>query len=294
MYYRRKVLLAILEKFGGRLSKTDLQKYLFLFSQKQFNPAYDFYPYRFGCYSAQATQDLGTLKKYELVQETSFGWELNQSNQFFSTLKATDQRDLVSFYQEFKNVSGKDLIRYVYTNHPFYAIHSEIAKDILSLQELKRVESEKPKSSVKSIFTIGYEGKSIEKYVTELIRNSVTVLCDVRKNPLSMKFGFSKKQLKGIVESVGIQYFHFPGLGIVSSKRQELHSKSDYNKLFLEYQRTTLRKNQSDIIALKKIFEENGRIALTCFEADFECCHRSHTANALLDAIKDPPSVIHL
>lgn len=294
MYYRRKVLLAILEKFGGQLSKTDLQKYLFLFSQKQSNPAYDFYPYRFGCYSAQVTQDLGTLKKYELVQETPLGWELSKSEHFFTTLKAADQKDLVSFHQEFRMLTGKDLIRYVYTHYPFYAIHSEIAKDILSINELANVDKEKPKSNTRAIFTIGYEGKSIEKYVTELIRNSVTVLCDVRKNPLSMKFGFSKKQLKGIVESVGIKYIHFPGLGIVSSKRQELHSKSDYNKLFLEYQRTTLRKNESDIIALKKIFEENGRIALTCFEADSVCCHRSHTANALLDAIKDPPSVIHL
>lgn len=294
MYYRRKVLLAILERFGGRLSKTDLQKYLFLFSQRQPKPSYDFYPYRFGCYSAQATQDLGTLKKYDLVQETSFGWEVNKSETYFSTLKATDLKDLESFSNEFMKVSGKELIRYVYTHYPFYAIHSEIAKDILSTSELKKVEAEKPKSNARAIFTIGYEGKSIEKYVTALIQNSVKVLCDVRKNPLSMKFGFSKKQLKGIVESVGIQYIHFPELGISSDKRQELHSKSDYKKLFLEYQKTTLQKNKSDIIALKKIFEEKKRIALTCFEADSECCHRSHTANALLDAIKDVPSVIHI
>ncbi|EMY71547.1 DUF488 family protein [Leptospira vanthielii] len=294
MYYRRKVLLAILEKFGGRLSKTDLQKYLFLFSQKQSNPAYDFYPYRFGCYSAQATQDLGTLKKYELVQETPLGWELSKSDHFFTTLKAADRKDLVSFHQEFRMLTGKDLIRYVYTHYPFYAIHSEIAKDILSINELANVDKEKPKSNTRAIFTIGYEGKSIEKYVTELIRNSVHVLCDVRKNPLSMKYGFSKKQLKGVVESVGIQYIHFPGLGIVSSKRQELNSKSDYQKLFLEYQKTTLRENQSDLRSLNKIYEENARIALTCFEADSECCHRSHTANALLDAIKEPTSVIHL
>ena len=34
LYYRQKILLALLEVFGGQLKKTDLQKYLFLFTQE--------------------------------------------------------------------------------------------------------------------------------------------------------------------------------------------------------------------------------------------------------------------
>ena len=35
LYYRRKILLALLETFGGKLTAKSLQKYLFLFTRKQ-------------------------------------------------------------------------------------------------------------------------------------------------------------------------------------------------------------------------------------------------------------------
>jgi hypothetical protein len=38
MYYRRKVILALLQQFEGSLSKTDFQKLLFLYCQNQFRP----------------------------------------------------------------------------------------------------------------------------------------------------------------------------------------------------------------------------------------------------------------
>lgn len=34
------------------------------------------------------------------------------------------------------------------------------------------------------------------------------------KNPISMKYGFSKSQLQNACEGVGISYNHFPDLGI--------------------------------------------------------------------------------
>ena len=43
--------------------------------------------------------------------------------------------------------------------------------------------------------TIGYEGLSLEQYIVTLLINDVRVLCDVRKNAYSQKFGFSKNQL---------------------------------------------------------------------------------------------------
>jgi hypothetical protein len=45
------------------------------------------------------------------------------------------------------------------------------------------------------IVTIGYEGRSLEAFLNLLLQNSVTLLCDVRRNPLSRKYGFSKSTL---------------------------------------------------------------------------------------------------
>jgi hypothetical protein len=58
LYYRRKILLALLEAFEGRLGKIDLQKLLLLFSKLQNKADFHFVPYQYGCYSYQANWDL--------------------------------------------------------------------------------------------------------------------------------------------------------------------------------------------------------------------------------------------
>ncbi|HBN05224.1 MAG TPA: hypothetical protein DD434_05475, partial [Bacteroidales bacterium] len=64
MYYRRKILLALLSLFGGKLTAKQLQKYLFLFTRLQDTKSFDFVPYHYGCFSFQANQDIATLTTY--------------------------------------------------------------------------------------------------------------------------------------------------------------------------------------------------------------------------------------
>lgn len=294
MYYRRKLILAVLQTFEGTLSKLDLQKLLFLFTQKQMKPSYDFMPYRFGCYSPQANQDLKTMIKYNLVKEDGNDWIITDSLNYKLTLNKKDREDLELFAGEYKSLRGRPLIEYVYEKYPFYAIKSEIVESVLNSDKIKKVKSLLPSKNDPVLFTIGYEGKSIEKYVTELIKEDIKLLCDIRKNPLSMKFGFSKNQLKGILEGVGIEYVHIPGLGIDSDKRQELNTPSDYEQLFSEYEKTTLIQNTTDLQALAKLFQKAKRIALTCFESDHHSCHRSRTANALQILLPKNTPLVHL
>ena len=294
MYYRRKVLLALLENSGGRLSKTDLQKLLFLFTNLQDEPVYDFLPFKYGCYSPLATQDLKTMVKYDMVEEQETGWVLKTKTNYSRELKNNDQKELLNFTHQFRNLRGTNLVRYVYKEYPFFAIKSEIKDDILTKNELKKVEKSTPHKEEPCLFTIGYEGKSVEKYVTQLIHEDVKVLCDIRKNPLSMKFGFSKNQLKGILEAVGIEYLPVSGLGIESADRKELKTPADYEKLFLVYEKTTLVTNQKDLNLLANTLASKKRIALTCFEADHHSCHRSRTANALLPILPKNINLIHL
>ncbi|EMK04119.1 MULTISPECIES: DUF488 family protein [Leptospira] len=294
MFYRRKIILALLQSFGGTLSKTDLQKLLFLFSQRQENASFDFLPYRFGCYSPQATQDLKTMIHYGQVKEQKSGCVVLDSLDYRKTLKTTDIERLSIFSKDYSKLRGKALVRYVYENYPFYAIKSEIAESILNDDHWKKVKKSVPVKKEPCLFTIGYEGKTVERYVTELIRENIQVLCDVRKNPLSMKFGFSKTQLKTILETVGIEYIHIPGLGIDSAKRQEINTRKDYEKLFRDYEATTLRGNLKDLKSIAELFNKRHRIALTCFEADSSCCHRSRTAKALLKYLPKKTELSHL
>ncbi len=86
------------------------------------------------------------------------------------------------------------------------------------------------------IYMIGYEGLALETFVRRLNESGIKQILDVRRNPISRKPGFSKKKLAERLAVSGIQYFHFPELGIPTSMRRELNSKADYQRLLDEYE----------------------------------------------------------
>jgi|LSQX01.2.fsa_nt_gb uncharacterized protein (DUF488 family) len=286
MYYRRKILLALIELFGGQLTAKRLQKYLFLFTRKQSLKAYDFIPYRYGCFSFQANQDLSTMQKYGYLdiveQEHGRYIQLKESGNYLSLLDLFDRQALISIKEEFGHYSQNELIRYTYQKYPYYAINSTIAHELLNTAELETVVRQKKKYNEPQLFTIGYEGITLETYINKLIINDVHVLCDVRKNAYSQKYGFSKSQLQKACEGVGISYIHMPELGINSDKRQHLISQNDYDLLFEDYEKNTLQNNSNALLRIKEILKKEKRVALTCFEKNPLQCHRSRIANALM------------
>lgn len=286
LYYRRKLLLAVLEAFGGTLSAKTLQKYLFLITRGQETKTFDFVPFKYGCFSFQANQDLQTLVTLGYLTNTiingSSGYTLNNGNSTLSELDMFDRQKLISIRNEFINYTQDELIRYVYLKAPFYAINSVIAEKLLSPEELERVKAQKRHIEEHGLFTIGYEGLSLESYITQLILKDIKVLCDVRKNAYSRKFGFSKVQLQKACVGVGIKYVHIPELGIESEKRQELKTQSDYNHLFENYEMTSLKENWNYLNIIVDLLKTEGRVALTCFEKSPLMCHRSRVAKAIL------------
>jgi uncharacterized protein (DUF488 family) len=286
LYYRRKIILALLEVFDGQLTAKSLQKYLFLFTRAQSVKAFDFIPYRYGCFSFQANQDLITMEKYnylEITEEQNGRFiKLKQTGQYLEMLNMFDRQALLNVKAEFGSMTQTDLIRYTYQKYPYFTINSSIANELLSEDELAIIETHKRTLSEPQLFSIGYEGITFETYINKLIINDVHVLCDVRKNAYSQKYGFSKSQLQKACTGVGIHYVHMPELGIESEQRQELHSQADYNRLFENYEKTTLKNNRAAILKIRALIESNGRVALTCFEKNPHQCHRSRVVKALM------------
>lgn len=285
-YYRRKIILALLQMFEGELLSTPLQKYLFLLTRMQKEKTFDFIPYKFGCYSLQANHDLTVLEKMgylEKVQRNnSTLWKLKSKDDFIGVLKTDDLSALNNLYRNFSGLRTADLIKHTYLNYPFWAINSTILCDVLTMEERKKVLEQKNISDLKCLYTIGYEGISLETYINKLIINNVKVLCDVRKNAYSQKWGFSKSTLQDACEKAGIRYMHIPQLGIESEERQELKTMSDYKHLFATYALTTLQDNKTYLLQLAEIVTQNERVALTCFEKDVEMCHRGVVASELM------------
>lgn len=275
-----------MELFGGQLTAKSLQKYLFLFTRKQCEKSFDFIPYRYGCFSFQANQDLLTLQRYgflEVLDQSSGRFiTLKQTGNYLAMLDMFDRQALIEVKDTFGNYKQNDLIRYTYLKYPYYAIKSSIAHQLLTPDELINVEKQKKKCNESQLMSIGYEGITLEAYINKLIINDVHVLCDVRKNAYSQKYGFSKNQLQKACEGVGIQYIHIPELGIESDKRKELNSQKDYDILFENFEETTLKNNYNAVLKVREILDKEKRVALTCFEKNPLQCHRTRVANALM------------
>ncbi len=267
--------------FDGELEKIRLQKLLFLFTKKQQKAEYDFIPYKYGCYSYSANADLTTMVNKGMLSESETSFKSNEKINYLNTLKEADKKQLLQIKQLYGNMNSNALMKHTYTNFPYWAINSTVASNILTTTELEKVNQYKPTGSKTILFTIGYEGISLEEYLNRLLKNGVKILVDVRNNPLSMKYGFSKSLLKKYCESLDIQYMHFPDVGIQSDQRQELNTQTDYDKLFAAYRKDNLTKTITTQTVILNLLKQHKRIALTCFEANICQCHRKHLAEAI-------------
>ncbi len=294
MFYRRKVLLALLQLFDNELDKLRLQKLLFLFTERQSKPEYNFVPFRFGCFSHSANADLIAMVLKGLVSEGAGSFLKIDKNDYMNQLKSKDSILLHEVKMQFGCLSAADLFKHIYINFPYYATKSENIDSVITGNDLLRVHKEVSVNNETILFTIGYEGISVEEFYNRLIKNDVKVLVDVRKTPLSMKYGFSKYELQNFCANFDIDYMHIPEVGIGKEQRVELNTQFDYDRLFTIYKKDILSRTfklQNDIFDLLK---RRKRIALTCFEANICRCHRKHLAEAIKNLPDFTYSVKHL
>lgn len=290
LYYRRKLILALFETFGNVLSSRRIQKILFLITRgAKDTKSFDFVPFKYGSFSFQIAQDLTTLTTYGYLNKTTVNnhtaYQYIGNKSVVDDLNLFDKQKLIEVKHQWSDKSDDELFHFVYTNYPFYGINSEIAQDLLSVNEYSKLAQQKERliKNVTQLYTLGYEGLNLESYITKLILKDIKVLCDVRKNAFSQKFGFSKKTLQIACEGVGIKYIHIPQLGIDSDKRQDLNTQSDYNRLFDEYEQTTLMQNDEYLDIILEHIRIDKRVVLMCFEKDPLTCHRSRIAKSILN-----------
>lgn len=294
MYYRRKILLSLLEIFGGQLKKIRLQKLLLLFTKKQETPAYDFVPYKYGCFSFGANADLHAMIRHEQVSKDGKTWKKKTSISYLTELNPEDRKILNDLKQQYENASASELLNITYRRFPYYALNSTILDEVLDKEGKKEIVAHRNETETPCLFTIGYEGISLEAYLNKLIKNGVKALVDVRKNAMSMKYGFNKSQLNKACEGVYIRYFHFSEVGIKSSKRKELNTREDYRRLFEDYKQSVLPETWETQENIAEIFREYKRVALTCFEAKSCQCHRRPLAEYMVHHQELDHELIHL
>lgn len=283
---RQKKLLALLDAHGGELSHLDFQKLLFLYCQEAGDaPDYEFIPFRFGGFSLTSHADMRRLIERGLTlspdEET---WRLTPQGRIEAAASTALRRRMDGFAKRHAHLRGDALVAHTYRRFPFFATRSEIAERVLAGDDaaLAAIAVKRPAPAKPGLRTIGYEGKTLEGYINRLLKDGVTLLCDVRRNPLSRKFGFSKATLSRTCAGVGIRYEHLPELGIASDERRELHTQADYDALFSAYERDSLPKQTESLDAIRAWIDADECVALTCYEALPQQCHR-HCVSDILE-----------
>jgi uncharacterized protein (DUF488 family) len=280
---RQNRLLAFLGALGGRIGALDFQKLLFLFCQEQSTATYEFVPYSFGGFSFTSYADKRRLIERGFLVNDEHAWALTSEGRAASSPVFFERASLDQFATRYRMLRGDDLVREAYRRYPYYAIRSEIAGRLFrrDLVALAAIDAARPSRGIPGVCTIGYEGRSLEGYLNSLIHAGVSLLCDVRRNPLSRKYGFAKNTLAKSCGGTGIRYEHLPELGIPSEDRKHLETQSDYDALFADYKRESLPGRTESLNRIHRWVQEGERVALTCYEMDPRQCHRHCVAEAL-------------
>lgn len=272
---RQRVLFRLLEALEKPPKRLKLAKLLFLASKEtkipRLVPFYDFLPYRYGPYSFVFGKDLETLANGGYVRIESTGVFLGSCSS--GPLPPILSEEVEALATRYGAVGYGSLIDEVYERYPEYTV----------LSRLPQRQGRKPKRAHLAIYTVGYQDQTIDGFLNGLIQNGIQRIIDVRRHPFSHKFGFSKGNLNLFSSRVQIDYFHFPTLGVPSSRRKSLENPAAFDGLFSWYEKAILSEADPEVIQVSKLLQERPS-ALLCFEKAPSECHRSRLAEKLSES----------
>jgi uncharacterized protein (DUF488 family) len=133
---------------------------------------------------------------------------------------------------------------------------------------------------MKTIYTVGYEGTDIGRFVKTLLAVGIEVVADVRALPLSRKKGFSKNSLREHLQCAGIGYLPYQELGDPKPGREAAKAGrySEFRKIYSAHIETDKAAKRVDDLADTAAERVT---CMLCFERDPATCHRSIVAEKL-------------
>jgi len=280
MLNRRKCILHMVRRAGRPVAHMELTKWAFLLAHETDSRGgasfYDFLPYDYGPFSFTLFREVGGLVRNGYLRDAKTGqrdaWEAVPDVTVDTAalprhLLADASRTVDRFVEE----DADELLDYVYDRFPWYTVNSRI-------RQLARRRDAEPK-----VYTIGYEGCSVDRLLNRLMRVGIRCLIDVRSNPVARRYGFHKSSLSRLCGKVEIDYVHVPEVGIPSELRRDLDGPAAYARLLATYEKELLPR-QPEAVARISRRAAGVPTALMCMEADPRRCHRSHLAEAVAAA----------
>ncbi|MDF2495567.1 DUF488 domain-containing protein [Sphingomonas sp.] len=125
-----------------------------------------------------------------------------------------------------------------------------------------------------TIFTIGYEGVTMDEFIGALQKAGVERVIDVRALPLSRRPGFSKSTLAASLREAGIDYVHLKPLG-TPKRGRDAAKKGDVATLREVYDHQLALPEAQAAAAVMRTLAAEKPSALLCYERDPCHCHRT-------------------
>jgi uncharacterized protein (DUF488 family) len=119
------------------------------------------------------------------------------------------------------------------------------------------------------LYTIGYEGRTLDELIAALKSVRVERLIDVREMPLSRRRGFSKTPLAAALAAQDIEYVHLRQAGNPFRK--------DAGDVLAKYKAALGKRVVDDVVAAA----HGRRVSLLCYERNPGECHRSILAKRI-------------
>jgi len=259
-------------------SKVEFTKWVFLIRMETAlstdDSFYDFLPYKYGPFSFVLYREIDELRRSGYVDTESLRVSellASEARDLFESLPISARRSVEHILCEYGRLSKKALIDGVYERHPWFAQRSQI-----------RSVPSRPLRAPTAVYTAGYEGESVDFFFQKLIRAGVQRIIDVRSNPVSRKYGFSRRTLERLSDKLAIQYCHFRDVGVPSTWRAKLTCYSDYQKVLNMYERRVLPKAGDSCTRISELMQEIPSV-LVCYERDPRYCHRNRLALRISD-----------
>ena len=184
-------------------------------------------------------------------------------------LPSTQRTLIYSLIEDYGTLSAEEVFNIVQCSYPWYASRSGAINCV-----------SKACAEAEAVYTIGYEGLSIDAFLDALLRRGIEVILDVRAVPHSRKHGFSRPELEQKCANMAIEYCHLPEAGIPSVVRREADSEED---LWRHYSSMILPTIPDTISKITTTCSQRPT-ALLCFEADPIYCHRHVLAQTISTA----------
>ena len=123
----------------------------------------------------------------------------------------------------------------------------------------------------------------MDAFISKLRLRGVETLVDVRLNAISRKRGFSKTALSDAVRAAGIEYVHMPQLGNHRDNREGYATTETVEAREARDRFRDVLTSDGASSALEELasLARDRTIALFCFEADEDHCHRQQVREAL-------------